>query len=144
MHVYALLIITNAHMPIVCILNMAEREASFQPLTSVCAGRPKKFCRPWSSVMKRVYITAETCAKLREVKKAKGFTSDKCTLQYLLNCHEGISAVATEDPAVTPPPASSSSLLYAPFEAPVMCSTPLTPSRRTPRYHAQLLHIVYR
>jgi len=80
--------------------------------------RPKKFRRPWSSVMKRVYITAEICAKLCQVKKAKGFTSYKCTLRYLLNCYEGISAIATKDPAAIPPSASSSSL-YAPVEAPV-------------------------
>ena len=72
--------------------------------------------------MKRVYIMAETCAKLRQVKEAKGFTSDECTLQYLLNCYEGISAIVTEDPAVTPPSASSSLLFYAAVEAPVMCS----------------------
>ena len=125
MHVYALIVITNTHMPIARILNMAEHKASFQPLISVRAsitGRPKKFCWPWSSVMKRVYIMAETCAKLRQVKKAKGFTSDECTLRYLLNCYEGISAIITEDPAVTPPPASSSSLFYAAVEAPVMCN----------------------
>ena len=132
MHVYALIVILNAHMPIARILNMAEHEASFQPLTSMRAsitGCPEKFYRPWSSVIKRVYIMAEICAKLRQVKKAKGFMSDECTLRYLLNCYEGISAIATEDPAVTPLPASSSLLLYAPVEAPVMCSTPLTPSR---------------
>ena len=50
-------------------------------------GRPKKFSQPWSSVMKRVYIMAETCVKLRQVKKTNGFASDECTLQYLSNCN---------------------------------------------------------
>ena len=41
-----------------------------------------------SSGIKRVYITVETCMKFHQVKKAKGFASDNCTLQYLLNCNE--------------------------------------------------------
>ena len=128
--------ITYARIP-----EMDEHKASSEPFASVrtsIIGRPKKFCRPWSSVMKRLYISAETCAKLRQVKKAKGFTSDECTIRYLLNCYEEISAIATKDPAATPPPAGSSSSLYTP----VMCSTPLTPSRRSPvntRYGTQLL-----
>ena len=79
------------------IRKMDEHEAYSEPFASVrtsIIGRPKKFCRAWSSVMKRLYISAETCAKLRQVKKAKGFTSDECTIRYLLNCCEEILAIA--------------------------------------------------
>ena len=51
-------------------------------------GCPKNFSQPWSSGIKKVYITAETCVKFRQVKKGNGFASDDYTLQYLLNCNE--------------------------------------------------------
>ena len=56
-------------------------------------GCSKKFSQPWSSVMKRVYITAEMCVKFCQVKKANGFVSDECTLQYLLNCNDHCSSL---------------------------------------------------
>ena len=105
---------------------MAEQHAaSSKALVSANVGRPKKLSQPCSSAMKRVYITAETCAKFREVKKANGFASDECTLQYLLNCNKKrylqVSAIATDDPGATPPPPPASPLqLYSP----VLCSTP--------------------
>ena len=50
---------------------MAEQHvASSKALVSANIERLKKFSQPWSSAMKRVYITAEMCAKFREVKKA--------------------------------------------------------------------------
>ena len=88
-----------------------------------------KFSQPWSSVMKRVYITTETCVKFRQVKKANGFASDECALQYLLNCNEKrcleLSAIATDNHgAALPLPPASPLQLYTP----VVCST----SRSTP------------
>ena len=116
---------------------MAEQHAGpFQALVLARrshVGRPKKFSQPWSSVMKRVYITAETCVKFRQVKKANGFASDECTLQYLLNCNEKrcleLSAIATDDHgAALPLPPASPLQLYTP----VLCSTPLRTTLRTP------------
>ena len=50
-----------------CAMKMAEHATSSGALVSVCrtnVGHPKKSSQPWNSVMKRAYITAETCVKV--------------------------------------------------------------------------------
>ena len=47
-----------------------EHVTSSEALVSACrtnVGCPKKFSQPWNSVMKRAYITAETCVKFCQV-----------------------------------------------------------------------------
>ena len=101
-------------------------------------GRSKKFSQSRGSVMKRVHITAETCVKFCQVKKANGFASYECTLQYLLNCNKKrclqLSAIATDDHGATPPVTSASPLL---FYTPVLCSTPSRTPLLSTRYNVQ-------
>ena len=47
-------------------------------------GRPKKFSRPWNSVMKRIYISEESWMDFRKLKVTGKFSSDNDTLQFLL------------------------------------------------------------
>ena len=66
-------LITHAYVLFIHVqCKMAEQHATSSKALMVRRsniGRPKKFSQLWSSVMKRVYITAETCMKFRQLKK---------------------------------------------------------------------------
>ena len=90
-------------------------------------GRPKKFPRPWNSVMKRIYISEDSWMAFRELKVTGGFSSDDVTLQFLLQKHK----VAEEQSLQRNLSCSNSPIASAPSPiAPVYyCSTPTgTPS----------------
>ena len=75
--------------------------------------------------------------KFHQLKKANGFPSDNCTLQYLLNCNEKrCLQLSTDNHDAAPPPPNPLSL-----GIPVMCSMLLRTPAISTRY--DILHYVF-
>ena len=84
-------------------------------------GHPKKFSRPWNSVMKRIYISEDSWMDFRKLKVTGKFSSDNDTLQFLLRKHKALEEQSLEcDLSCSNSPVASASLPIAP----VCCSTP--------------------
>jgi len=63
-------------------------------------GWPKRFSQPWTSIMKRIYVSEGTLLELCEFKKSSDFTSDESDIQYLLNQHRLRTQECMDSPSV--------------------------------------------
>ena len=93
-------------------------------------GRPKKFQQPWTTMMKRIYISEKSWMDFRKLKETNRFDSDDITMQYLLKRHNLIEDQSLATIGCSTSPAGTR---IGSESQPVCHSTPLS----TPRAHIE-------